>query len=130
MIYFIYWWRSVAQFGSALPSGGRGPGFKSRRSDHLLNKPNFYPLRPGIFYFPGSFQLRRTNFILAIPIPSPPRQLQFAHQPVNRFLIVLPIIRPVIDACIKPRVIPAPSPPTNRFSTSVSSSLLTLILDE
>ena len=26
--------RGVAQFGSALPWGGRGRGFKSRRSDH------------------------------------------------------------------------------------------------
>lgn len=29
--------RDVAQFGSALPWGGRGRGFESRRSDHLVN---------------------------------------------------------------------------------------------
>ncbi len=28
--------RDVAQFGSALPWGGRGRGFKSRRSDHFM----------------------------------------------------------------------------------------------
>ena len=27
--------RAVAQFGSALPWGGRGRGFESRQSDHL-----------------------------------------------------------------------------------------------
>ena len=28
-------WRGVAQFGSALASGARGPEFKSRRPDHF-----------------------------------------------------------------------------------------------
>ena len=30
--------RGVAQLGRALPWGGRGRGFESRRSDHLLNE--------------------------------------------------------------------------------------------
>ena len=30
--------RGVAQFGRALPWGGRGRGFKSRRSDHYVER--------------------------------------------------------------------------------------------
>jgi hypothetical protein len=30
--------RGVAQFGSALPWGGRGREFESRRSDHLIER--------------------------------------------------------------------------------------------
>ncbi len=37
--------RDVAQLGSALPWGGRGHGFKSHRSDHLVGKQDWLERR-------------------------------------------------------------------------------------
>jgi hypothetical protein len=34
----IRFWRAVAQLGSALEWGSRGPGFKSRQPDQLLTR--------------------------------------------------------------------------------------------
>ena len=38
----LVWQRTVAQLGSALPWGGRGRGFKSRRSDPSLSESAFF----------------------------------------------------------------------------------------
>src|SRR5579862_7373021 len=42
------WCRSVAQSGSALAWGARGPEFKSRRSDQLFSTPGFEPVPPSV----------------------------------------------------------------------------------
>ena len=45
MAYYFQLIRAVAQSGSALPWGGRGPGFKSRRPDNFPNESLGVPRR-------------------------------------------------------------------------------------
>jgi magnesium transporter len=59
----------VAQFGSALPWGGRGRGFKSRQSDHF-----FRPLRP-------DFSLGKTSASEVLTLERGVRRLDFPSAP-------------------------------------------------
>ncbi|PUU87967.1 MAG: hypothetical protein CI949_3310 [Halanaerobium sp.] len=112
----------MAQLGSALRSGRRGPGFKSPQPDHFFkNKKN----NKTQFDFSKQHELY-CFYLIFISIFN----LSTYFSLFSFFIIERAITIPETDACINPLVIPAPSPPKNRFSTLLSRLLSTFKREE